>query len=63
LPKGPRRKRRATPPITSSRFQKFERERLEWRRAIHLLIDAAEDRGPMMFARMGLLRAFERLGP
>jgi hypothetical protein len=27
--------------------------------AIHLLIDAAEDRGPMLFARLGILNAME----
>jgi hypothetical protein len=39
---------------------KSERDRPEWRLAIHMLIDAAEHCGPMMFARMGMLRAFER---
>jgi hypothetical protein len=36
-----------------------ERNRQEWRLAIQMLIDAAEDRGPMMFARMGILGASE----
>ena len=36
-----------------------ERERREWRLAIQMLIDAAEDRGPMLFARMGITRALE----
>lgn len=36
-----------------------ERERQEWRLAIQMLIDAAEDRGPTLFARMGILRALE----
>jgi hypothetical protein len=36
-----------------------ERDRQEWRLAVHMLIDAAEDRGPIMFARMGMLRAIE----
>ena len=36
-----------------------ERDRQEWRLAIQMLIDAAEDRGPMLFARMGLIRALE----
>jgi hypothetical protein len=36
-----------------------ERERQEWRLAIQMLIDAAEDRGPMLFARMGIVRAIE----
>jgi hypothetical protein len=37
-----------------------ERDTPEWRLAIHMLIDAAEDRGPMLFARMGIERAVER---
>lgn len=37
-----------------------ERDRLEWRLAIHMLIEAAEDRGPILFARMGMQRAIER---
>ncbi|WFU13701.1 hypothetical protein [Bradyrhizobium sp. CB3481] len=36
-----------------------ERERQEWRLAIQMLIDAAEDRGPMLFAWMGIVRALE----
>lgn len=36
-----------------------ERDRQEWRLAVLMLIDAAEDRGPMLFARMGLIRALE----
>lgn len=36
-----------------------ERECQEWRLAIQMLIDAAEDRGPMLFARMGIVRAIE----
>jgi hypothetical protein len=38
---------------------KPQRDRPEWRLAIMMLIDAAEDRGPMLFARMGILRAME----
>ena len=34
-----------------------ERDKPEWRLAIQMLIDAAEDRGPMLFAKMGLERA------
>jgi len=36
-----------------------ERERQEWCLAIQMLIDAAEDRGPMLFAWMGIVRALE----
>ena len=38
---------------------KSERDRGEWRLAVQMLIDAAEDRGPMLFARMGMLRAMD----
>jgi hypothetical protein len=37
-----------------------ERETPECRLAIQMLIDAAEDRGPMLFAKMGIQRAFYR---
>jgi hypothetical protein len=36
-----------------------ERDGPEWRLAVQMLIDAAEDRGPMLFARMGIVRALE----
>jgi len=36
-----------------------ERDTPEWRLAVQMLIDAAEDRGPMLFARMGIVRALE----
>jgi len=36
-----------------------ERDRQDWRLAVQMLIDAAEDRGPMLFARMGIVRALE----
>jgi hypothetical protein len=42
------------------KLPKSEHDSQEWRLAIHMLIEAAEDRGPMMFARMGILRAIER---
>jgi hypothetical protein len=31
-----------------------------WQTAVQMLIDAAEDRGPMMFAKMGILQAVNR---
>jgi len=34
-----------------------ERGSPEWRLAIQMLLDAAEDRGPMLFAKMGIDRA------
>jgi hypothetical protein len=42
------------------KLSKSERDSQEWRLAVQMLIDAAEDRGPMLFARMGLLRATNR---
>jgi hypothetical protein len=42
-----------------SKLPRVERDRQEWRLAIHMLIEAAEDRGPILFARMGMLRATE----
>src|ERR1700722_18392333 len=38
---------------------KSVRDSNEWRLAVQMLIDAAEDRGPMLFAKMGILRAVE----
>ena len=37
-----------------------ERDTPACRLAIQMLIDAAEDRGPMLFAKMGIHRAFYR---
>ena len=37
-----------------------ERDTPEWRMAVQMLIDAAEDRGPMLFAKMGINRALNR---
>jgi hypothetical protein len=42
------------------KLPKSEHDSQEWRLAVQMLIDAAEDRGPMLFARMGLLRATNR---
>jgi hypothetical protein len=44
------------------RLPKSEHEAPEWRLAAQMLIDAAENRGPMLFAKMGMLRAMERNG-
>jgi hypothetical protein len=38
----------------------IERDTPECRLAVQMLIDAAEDRGPMLFAKMGIERAFYR---
>ena len=42
------------------KLPKSEYDKPEWRLAVQMLIDAAEDRGPMLFARMGIPRATER---
>jgi hypothetical protein len=34
-------------------------DRSEWRLAVQMLIDASEDRGPMLFAKIGIQRAME----
>jgi hypothetical protein len=43
-----------------ARLPRLERECREWRLAVQMLIDAAEDRGPMLFAKIGIQRAMER---
>jgi hypothetical protein len=40
----------------------LERDTPEYRLAIQLLIDAAEDRRPMLFAKIGIERAFREAG-
>jgi hypothetical protein len=42
------------------KLPKSEYDTPEWRLAVQMLIDAAEYRGPMLFAKMGILRAIER---
>lgn len=42
------------------RLPESERDRHEWRLAIHLLIEAAEDSAPMIFARLGMLYVIDR---
>jgi hypothetical protein len=44
------------------KLPKGEHDRPEWRLAVQMPIDAAENRGPMLFARMGILRAIEAEG-
>ncbi len=39
----------------------IERDTPECRLAVQMLIDAAEDRGPMLFAKMGIERAFVQI--
>jgi hypothetical protein len=42
------------------KLPELERDTPEWRLAIQMLIDAAEDRGPMLFAKIGMDRALNR---
>jgi hypothetical protein len=42
------------------KLPKSEYDCPEWRLAVQMLIDASEDRGPMLFARIGINRAIER---
>jgi hypothetical protein len=42
------------------KLPKVDYDRQEWRFAVHMLIEAAEDRGPMLFARMGIIHATNR---
>jgi hypothetical protein len=42
------------------KLPKSEHDTPEWRLAVQMLIDAAEDRGPMLFAKMGIQRAVNR---
>jgi hypothetical protein len=42
------------------KLPKSERDTPEWRLAVQMLIDAAEDRGPMLFAKIGIHRAVNR---
>lgn len=40
-----------------SKLPKSEHEHKAWQTAMHCLIEAAEKRGPISFARMGMLQA------
>jgi hypothetical protein len=42
------------------KLPKAERDLPEWQAAIEALLMAAEDRGPLMHARIGMLRALNR---
>jgi hypothetical protein len=43
-----------------TKLAKAEHNAEEWQAAVHCLIEAAEKRGPMMFARLGMMRALNR---
>jgi hypothetical protein len=42
------------------KLPKAEREAKEWQTAMHCLIEAADNGGPIEFARMGMLQALNR---
>jgi hypothetical protein len=42
------------------KLPRSDRDTAEWRIAIQMLIDAAEDRGPVLFAKVGMDRALDR---
>jgi hypothetical protein len=42
------------------KLPKSERDTPEWRLAVHMLIEAAEDRIPIIFVKIGIQRAMER---
>jgi hypothetical protein len=43
-----------------SKLSRLERDTPEWRYAVEMLIDAAEDRGAILLAKIGLDRALDR---
>lgn len=60
LPKGaPARTLRDTANFIRN-LPKTEQDMKEWQTAIQMLIDAAENRVPMMFAKIGLHKAIDR---
>lgn len=42
-----------------TKLSKREQRRDEWQTAVRCLIEAAEDRGPILHARIGMLRALK----
>jgi hypothetical protein len=60
LPSGPPARTLRDAANYIKKLQKSERDVQEWRLAIQMLIDAAEDRGPVLFAKMGMDRALNR---
>jgi hypothetical protein len=60
LPNGPPARTLRDAANYIKKLPKSEHDTPEWRLAIQMLIDAAEDRGPMLFAKMGIFRAVNR---
>lgn len=59
LPKGPPAQTLRDAANYIGKLPQPERDCQEWRLAVQMLIDAAEDRGPMLIARMGIVSALE----
>lgn len=57
LPSGPPARTLRDAANYIKKLSETERDTPEWRLAIQMLIDAAEGRGPMLFAKMGIDRA------
>jgi hypothetical protein len=60
LPSGPPARTLRDAANYIKKLPQSEHDTPEWRLAIQMLIDAAEDRGPMLFAKMGIHRAINR---
>jgi hypothetical protein len=60
LPSGPPARTLRDAANYIKKLSETERDTPEWRLAIQTLIDAAEGRGPMLFAKMGIDRAVNR---
>jgi hypothetical protein len=60
LPNGPPARTLRDAAKYIKKLPKSEYDRAEWRFAVQMLIEASEDRGPMLFARIGISRAVER---
>jgi hypothetical protein len=59
LPKGPPAQTLRDAADYIRKLPQPERDCQEWRLAVQMLVDAAEDRGPMLIARMGIVSALE----
>jgi hypothetical protein len=61
LPSGPPARTLRDAANYIKKLPKSEHDTPEWRLAAQMLIDAAEDRGPMLVAKMGISRAVNRI--
>jgi hypothetical protein len=60
LPSGPPARTLRAAANYIKKLPQAEHDSPDWQIAIGMLIEAAEDRGPMMFAKMAILRAVNR---